>query len=161
MSTAAERTVDNPLLSAAFHQRAAQEEHDRQEFSELALRLMGRAHQKTFPVSLDDGLEVEVYAPTDGEVLDLIKLQTDIYRVGVSMQGGKNEVEAVLSGVDAIAEGFSRVNRLLAKLTVDPSLNYEFFASGSISADDKAAIIGGILNRVKAGQEQIGRFRKK
>lgn len=153
--TAAELTKDNPEISA----RVKKNEIEQEEVLSVAQRLMRRAHSSTFTVSLDDGLEVVVYVPTDSEIVELIKLQTDVYRVGVELQKTGVDIDTVGDGIDIVSDGYGRLSKLLGKLCVDPSLNAEFFASGCISASDKAQIIGGIIDSVNKGRELSKKFR--
>lgn len=120
---------------------------------------MRRAHSNTITVFLDDGLEIEVYTPTDSDVIELLKLQTDIFRAGTSMLKQGVDLDSVGSSVDAVADGYDRLNKLLGKLCVDTSLSYEFFASGMISASDKGAIISGIMGAVNQKREMVANFR--
>ena len=153
--TAAELTKDNPELS----KRARSNDIEQTEVLSVAQRLMGRAHSSTFTVSIDDGIEVEVYVPTDSEVVELVKLQTDVYRVGKELQKSGTDLEAVGDGIDIVSDGYARLSILMGKLCVDPSLNAEFFASGCISAADKAQIIGGIIESVNKGRQLSKKFR--
>lgn len=154
--TAAELTKDNPELS----KRARSNDIEQTEVLSVAQRLMGRAHSSTFTVSIDDdGIEVEVYVPTDSEVVELVKLQTDVYRVGKELQKSGTDLDAVGDGIDIVSDGYARLSILMGKLCVDPSLNAEFFASGCISAADKAQIIGGIIDSVNKGRELSKKFR--
>ena len=153
--TAAELTRDNPEISA----RANKNQIEQTEVLSVAQRLMRRAHSSTFTVSLDDGLEIEVFVPTDSEVVELVKLQTDVYRVGMELQKTGVDIETVGDGIDIVSSGYERLSKLLGKLCVDPSLNAEFFASGCISAADKSQIIGGIIESVNKGRELSKKFR--
>lgn len=157
--TAAEMTRDNPELSRRVQEQYALEEEDKQNAVSIAQRLMRRAHEQIINVSLEDGLDIEVYAPTDSEMIELVKLQSDIYRVGKSMQKQGVDFDSVGTSVDAIADGYDRLNKMLGKLCVDASLSYAFFASGQISAADKGAIIAGIMQTVNANREKVSRFR--
>jgi len=153
--TAAELTKDNPEISARVQEKTI----ETAEMQTLAQRLMRRAHSDTFFVPLDDGLEIEVYIPTDSEVIELVKLQTDVYRVGKELQKSGTDLEAVVDGIDIVSDGYARLSILMGKLCVDPSLNAEFFASGCISAADKAQIIGGIIESVNKGRQLSKKFR--
>jgi len=153
--TAAELTKDNPEISARVQEKTIESS----EMQTLAQRLMRRAHSDTFFVPLDDGLEIEVYIPTDSEVIELVKLQTDVYRVGKELQKSGTDLEAVVDGIDIVSDGYARLSILMGKLCVDPSLNAEFFASGCISAADKAQIIGGIIESVNKGRQLSKKFR--
>jgi hypothetical protein len=151
--------IDDPELSASFHQKIGEKQQVQMESLSIAQRLMRRAHTQIFTVTLDYGLDIQVYAPTDSEIIELVKLQTDIFRVGTSMQQSGIDIDTVGSSVDVIADGYDRLNRLLGKLCVDPSLSYEFFASGAISSSDKGAIISGIMSNVNNSRESVSRFR--
>ena len=153
--TAAELTKDNPEISARVQEKTIESS----EMQTLAQRLMRRAHSDTFFVPLDEGLEIEVYIPTDSEVIELVKLQTDVYRVGKELQKSGTDLEAVVDGIDIVSDGYARLSILMGKLCVDPSLNAEFFASGCISAADKAQIIGGIIESVNKGRQLSKKFR--
>ena len=153
--TAAELTKDNPEISARVQEKTI----ETAEMQTLAQRLMRRAHSDTFFVPLDEGLEIEVYIPTDSEVIELVKLQTDVYRVGKELQKSGTDLEAVVDGIDIVSDGYARLSILMGKLCVDPSLNAEFFASGCISAADKAQIIGGIIESVNKGRQLSKKFR--
>lgn len=152
---AAELTKDNPEISARVQEKTI----ETAEMQTLAQRLMRRAHSDTFFVPLDEGLEIEVYIPTDSEVIELVKLQTDVYRVGKELQKSGTDLEAVVDGIDIVSDGYARLSILMGKLCVDPSLNAEFFASGCISAADKAQIIGGIIESVNKGRQLSKKFR--
>jgi len=154
--TAAELTKDNPEISARVQEKTIESS----EMQTLAQRLMRRAHSDTFFVPLDEGLEIEVYIPTDSEVIELVKLQADVFRVGTEMQAKGSDISAITTGVDVIADSYARLAVLLGKLCVDPSLDYEFFVSGCISASDKGEIIKSILEHVGKGRELAGKFRK-
>jgi len=153
--TAAELTKDNPEISARVQEKTIESS----EMQTLAQRLMRRAHSDTFFVPLDEGLEIEVYIPTDSEVIELVKLQTDVYRWGKELQNSGTDLEAVVDGIDIVSDGYARLSILMGKLCVDPSLNAEFFASGCISAADKAQIIGGIIESVNKGRQLSKKFR--
>lgn len=153
---ASELTRDNPELI----KRTAEKRVEDLEVLSVAQRLMRRAHSDTFFVPLDDGLEIEVYVPTDSEVIELVKLQADVFRVGTEMQAKGTDIASITSGFDVIADSYARLSILLGKLCVDPSLDCEFFVSGCISAADKGEIIKSILEHVGKGRELAGKFRK-
>lgn len=153
------KQIDNPEISSNFQSRMMNNARDQREFSNIAQRLMRRAHAEIIIVPLDGGLEIEVYVPTDSEVIELLKLQADIYRAGMSFQSGGQDIDTLGTEVDMVAEGYDRLNRLLGKICVDPSLSYEFFASGQISTRDKTAIITGVISNINEKREMVSRFR--
>jgi dGTP triphosphohydrolase len=147
------KQTDNPSISEKHQKTVKEEEKKKDEFSSLASRLMQRAHDITFTVPLDDGLEIEIYQPTDSELIDLIKLQADVYSLGKSAKGKVSD-DFVFDGVRLISDGYAKVATLLGKLCVDESLDEEFFRSGAISAKDKGAIITGIVKNATDTQKK-------
>lgn len=149
--------VDNPELSSRFQNKLRQNAEDQKEYSSVAQYLMGRAHQETFFVEIGE-MEIEVRVPTEGDILNLIKLQASVVK---SAKGGYDNEDEALSGIEFIGEAYDQIYGLLARLCVDDGLDYQFFSSGLISSADIGSIISGILEQKSVKQEKVSRFRKK
>jgi len=153
--------IDNPSLDLAFKQKEIEKINERVEFQTTAERLMRRAHNQTFEVTIDDDIIIQMYSPTDGEYMELIRLQNDMLKTGTRLQKeGVKDIDDATGAIDEISLGWDRLHALLAKLCIDDSLNFEFFRSGQISAADKTAIIKGIINQVQKNQDTAVKFRE-
>lgn len=153
--------VDNPAISAAFHAKMHQDTITVSEYVSVADRLTRRAHEKTFLVDIDEDLQVEIFTPTDGEYMELVRLQNDMLKLGKRIKtAGISDVDQATKAFDEVASGWDRIHELIARLCVDPSLDFEFFQKGMISPEDKQVIVQGIIDQVQGNREKTVSFRE-
>jgi hypothetical protein len=149
--------IPNPILDARVKDKAV----ENVVFQTTAQRLMRRAHTSSFEVTIDEDIIIQMHTPTDGEYMELIRLQNDILKTGMRLQkDGVSDIDQATGAIDEISSGWDRLHGLIAKLCIDPSLDFEFFQSGQISAADKTAIIKGIINQVQNNQDSTIKFRE-
>lgn len=153
--------IENQELDNRVIAKDIEKAKEQAEFQTVAQRLMMRAHTSSFEVPISDDIIIQMHTPTDGEYMELIRLQNDILKTGIKLQkDGISDVNDATTAIDEISSGWDRLHKLIAKLCIDPSLDFEFFQSGHISASDKTAIIKGIINQVQNNQDSTIKFRE-
>ena len=135
-----EKIVDSELTGRK-EQRIVTEQADAAVAMSVADRLTRRAKVQTVQISLEDDLGefiIEMQQPMRREMDELQKLQTQI-------QNEKTQVKANKS-----------LCQILGKLSIDDSLDYEFWMTGAYNMNDLISIIQklfeSLVEQVKAAQ---------
>lgn len=169
MSTAAERTVDNPTLSAAFQAKAQHDIRDAREFSTTADKILGLLKDEPITVQLTDDVSLQFYPPSDDEYLEIISFQADGMQVaaraktiGVSPDNESEAVERIPEALEIVKDArvmLDKLNSVLARLSVDHSFTEEAFRQ--MPRRYKTQILQEISASYAGEMQKVKKFRRK
>ncbi|MCK9592310.1 MAG: hypothetical protein M0Q91_09925 [Methanoregula sp.] len=171
--------VDDPALSAGFHDRVQSTQADKAEFATTADKaefattadkILGLLKDEPISVELMDGIFLEFYPPTDEQFMDLITIQVDggqiaakIKQLGLSTQMSDEETAVMMpQAIGIINQGktmLMSINEMLATLAVDPSWTAEKFKQ--LPRKYKSVIIAAISDTQNKEAAKTKKFRKK
>jgi len=169
---AAALTRSNPELEQRSAEMQIQRAKEAADNSSFASYLLGKLCDETFEVEIMDGATIVLREPNDADFMDLMDAQ--LHGLGVAQKAVMVQKQYPDDDLDTLE--FTRVNELqaiikdgkmamhainsiLATLSVDPSLDAEFYRK--LPSKYKYQIISEIQARRSGQVEKAKKFRKK